>query len=104
MTEFSILEDAGYVKTSAGIFYPATYNENGHDHKANGKRDGSLSSISSTLSSKLPVTLLVSSKNPTMVLSKNQFSLSAALCFQDDKTYLQDKGLLQCSNGKAIIF
>ena len=98
------MENAGCVRTIAGNFYPATYNCNSNtDEKEGDAEFGSRSFPSPTY--KLPVTLLISSRDQSMGHSKNQFSLSAALSFQDDVDGLNNKGIIVPGlNGKQTAF
>ena len=96
------MENAGCVRTIAGNFYPATYNCNSNDENESDTEISSRSFLSPTY--KLPVTLLISSRDQSMGHSKNQFSLSAALSFQDDADCLNKKGIIiPGSNGKETV-
>ena len=77
------MENAGTVNTVAGNFYSATYNSDANEEiKDTAGENTARSSILKP--SKLPVTLLISSKEHSMGHSKNQFSLSDSLSFQDN--------------------
>ena len=97
LSDFSILENAGTVNTVAGNFYSATYNA---DENVELKMaDGETNSRSSIMKqSKLPVTLLLSSKDHSMGHYKNQFSLSASLNFQDNANCMNS---IADSDGKS---
>ena len=84
ISDFSILENAGCVTTTAGNFYSATHNSHINDKKDEG----------AIRSYKLPVTLLISSREQSMGQSNNQFSLSAGLCFEDDVDCFSNKEML----------
>ena len=89
LSDFSILENAGTVDTVAGNFYSATYNSDANVELNNA--DGETKSRPSIIKpSKLPVTLLLSSKDQSMGHYKNQFSLSSSLHFQDNANCLNN--------------
>ena len=99
LSDFSILENAGSVKTVAGNFYSATYDCDTNNDKEGDGEMGTRLFLSK--SNKLPVTLLISSKDQSMGHSKNQFSLSAALSFQDNASSITNNGtIMSDSNGK----
>ena len=90
------MENAGTVNTVAGNFYSATYNSDANEEiKDIAGENTARSSILKP--SKLPVTLLISSKEHSMGHSKNQFSLSDSLSFQDDSNCMNT---IANSNGK----
>ena len=99
LSDFSILENAGSVNTVAGNFYSATYDCDTNDEK---EGDGEMATrLSCSKSNKLPVTLLLSPRDQLLGHSKNQFSLSAALNFQDNASSITNNGMLMSdSNGK----
>ena len=98
LSDFSILENVGSVKTVAGSFYSATHDstENNDDNNADMKVESDLNMSKTT---KLPVTLLISDDEQVMSNSKNQFSLSAAFSFQDGV----NRHILSDSIGKSYI-
>ena len=99
LSDFSILENVGSVKTVAGNFYSATHDstETNDDNNADIKVDSG-PNMSKTI--KLPVTLLISDDEQVMSNSKNQFSLSAAFSFQDGV----NRHILSDSIGKSSIW
>ena len=98
LSDFSILENVGSVKTVAGSFYSATHDstETNDDNNADIKVDSDPNMSKTT---KLPVTLLISDNEQVMSNSKNQFSLSAAFSFQDGAS----RHMLSDSIGKSSI-
>ena len=98
LSDFSILENVGSVKTVAGNFYSATHDstETNDDNNADIKVDSDPNMSKTT---KLPVTLLISDNEQVMSNSKNQFSLSAAFSFQDGV----NRHILSDSIGKSYI-
>ena len=98
LSDFSILENVGSVKTVAGNFYSATHDstETNDDNNADIKVDSDPNMSKTT---KLPVTLLISDNEQVMSNSKNQFSLSAAFSFQDGAS----RHMLSDSIGKSSI-
>ena len=90
------------MKTIAGNFYSATYNSDSNDDKEVETETGTRPFISKA--NKLPVTLLASSRDQSIGHSKNQFSLSAALSFQDDTNCMNNNGMtILESNGKETM-
>ena len=99
LSDFSILENVGSVKTVAGNFYSATYDstETNEDNNADLKVESDPNMSKTT---KQPVTLLISDGKQAMSNSKNQFSLSAAFSFQDGF----NRQILSDSLGKTSIW
>ena len=87
------------MNTVAGNFYSATYDCDTNDDK---EADGEMGTrLFLSKSNKLPVTLLLSTRDQSMGHSKNQFSLSAALNFQDDASSITNNGtIMSDSNSK----
>ena len=75
-----------------------------NEDKEDGEDESSTRTFISKAANKLPVTLLTSSSEESLGHSKNQFSLQAALRFQDDINCLNNNGMTVLeSNGKETL-
>ena len=96
------MENVGSVNTAAGNFYSATYDYDANDDKDIDAEMGTR--LFRSKSNKLPVTLLLSSRGQSIGHSKNQFSLSSAMSFQDEAKSVNNNGKITCdSNCKCTI-